>query len=84
VRNLSCRLVLKCRVQPVMSRTHQLWMYTSPNDKTRINSTDFTESEIRDEVRCLTRFGKEDSVAMTSAQPPYGVRHLPLAVIFVT
>jgi hypothetical protein len=77
-------LFLKRRVQPVMSRSHQLWMYTDPNDKTQIKSADFTESELRDEVRRLTCFSQEDTIAMMSAQSPYGIRHLPSVVIFVT
>jgi hypothetical protein len=77
-------LFLKRRVQPVMSISHQLWMYTGPNDKTQINSADFTESELRDEVRRLPRFSQEDIIAMTSAQSPYGILHLPFVVIFVT
>ncbi|KAM0840479.1 hypothetical protein ACQ4PT_059654 [Festuca glaucescens] len=71
-------LFLKRRVQPVMSRRHQLWMYTGANDKTRINSADLTESELRDEVRRLTRFSQEDSISLTSVQIPYDVRHLPV------
>jgi hypothetical protein len=49
-------LFLNRRVQLVMSRSDQLWMYTGPSDKTRISLADFTESEIRDEVRRLTCF----------------------------
>ena len=77
-------LFLKRRVQPVMSRSHQLWMYTGANDKTRIDSAEPTENELRDEVRRLTRFSQEDSIALTSAQPPYDVRHLPAVVILAT
>ena len=76
-------LFLKHQVQPVMSRRHQLWMYTSANDKTRINSANLTESELRDEVRRLTCFSQEDSISLTSVQIPYDVRHLPDVVILV-
>jgi hypothetical protein len=31
------------RVQPMMSRRHQMWLYTGPKDVTRINSIDLTE-----------------------------------------
>jgi hypothetical protein len=77
-------LFLKHRVQPVMLRSHQLWMYTGANDKTQINSTDPTESKLRDEVRRLTRFSQEDFIALTSAQLPYDARHLPAVAILAT
>jgi hypothetical protein len=75
-------LLLKRLVEPVMSRAHQLWLYTGVNDKTWITSAEPSESELRDEVRRLTRFNQEDSIALTSAQPPYDIRHL-LAVVFL-
>jgi hypothetical protein len=45
---------LRHRVQPAMSRAHQLWMYTGAMDKSRINPTYLSEDDLRDEVRCLT------------------------------
>jgi hypothetical protein len=74
-------LFLKRRVQPAMSRAHQLWMYTGPKDKTRINSNDFSEDDLRDEVRRLTCFNQKDVIAMTSSRPPFGINHLPSEVI---
>jgi hypothetical protein len=41
---------LKRRVQPLMSRAHQLWMYTSVMDKSRISSTDYLKMIF--EMRC--------------------------------
>ncbi|KAM0859735.1 hypothetical protein ACQ4PT_046996 [Festuca glaucescens] len=70
-------LFLKRRVQPVMSRSHQIWLYTGAKDKTRINSADLTENELRDEVRRLTHFSQEDFITLSSVQTPYNVRHLP-------
>ncbi|KAK1617131.1 hypothetical protein QYE76_022648 [Lolium multiflorum] len=45
---------LQYRVQPLMSRPHQLWLYTGKGDKSRINSADLSADELRDEVRRLT------------------------------
>ncbi|KAK1694760.1 hypothetical protein QYE76_011457 [Lolium multiflorum] len=42
-------LFLKRWVQPVMSRVHQLWLYTGANDKSRVSPTDFSEEDLRDE-----------------------------------
>ncbi|KAM0900633.1 hypothetical protein ACQ4PT_020475 [Festuca glaucescens] len=68
---------LKRRVQPVMSRAHQLWLYTGANDKSRVSSTDFSEEDLRDEVRRLTCLSQKDNIAMTSARPPFDFKHLP-------
>jgi hypothetical protein len=81
VRNRSC-----CPVSEASGATSDVEKPSSldvhwPNDKTRINSADFMEKELRDEVRRLTRFSQEDTIAMTSAQSPYGLRHLPSEVI---
>jgi hypothetical protein len=59
-------LFLKRRVQPVMSRSHQMWLYTGAKDKTRINSADLTENELQDEVRRITHFSQEDYISLTS------------------
>jgi hypothetical protein len=75
-------LFLKRRVQPVMSRSHQLWLYNGVNDKTRVTAAEPSESELQDEVRRLTRFSQEESIALTSAQRPYDIHHLP-AVVFL-
>ena len=49
-------LFLKRRVQPMMSRGHQMWLYTGTKDSTRINAADLSEKELQDEVRRLTHF----------------------------
>ncbi|KAK1649116.1 hypothetical protein QYE76_066921 [Lolium multiflorum] len=46
---------LKRRVQPLMSRAHQLWMYTSVMDKSRISSTDLSEDDLRDEASTVAQ-----------------------------
>jgi hypothetical protein len=74
---------LKRRVQPVMSRAHQLWLYTSAKDKSRVSPNDFSEEDLRDEVRRLTCFSQKDTIAMTSAHPPFDFKHLPSEVIIL-
>jgi hypothetical protein len=66
---------LKCRMQPVMSRVHQLWLYTGAKDKSRVSPTDFSEEYLWDEVRRLTY------IVMTLAHPPLDIKHLPSEVI---
>ncbi|KAK1629188.1 hypothetical protein QYE76_003503 [Lolium multiflorum] len=68
---------LQCRVQPLMSRPHQLWLYTGKGDKSRINSADLSADELRDEVRRLTCLSAKDTIVLTSARPPYDFDHLP-------
>jgi hypothetical protein len=41
---------LKRQMQSVMSRVHQLWLYTGANDKSRVSPTDFSEEDLR--TRC--------------------------------
>ncbi|KAK1608631.1 hypothetical protein QYE76_032304 [Lolium multiflorum] len=36
-----------------------------------------SNEELRDEVRCLTRFSQKDNIILTSARPPYDFKHLP-------
>jgi hypothetical protein len=76
-------LFLKRWVQPVMSRDHQLWLYTGAKDKSRVSPNNFSEEDLRDEVRCLTCFSQKDNIAMTSARPPFDIKHLPSEVIIV-
>ncbi|KAK1692577.1 hypothetical protein QYE76_009274 [Lolium multiflorum] len=68
---------LKRRVQPLMSRPHQLWMYVGKDDKSRVSSVDLSDEELRDEVRRLTRFSQKDNIVLTSARLPYDLKHLP-------
>ena len=73
---------LQRRVQPLMSRPHQLWLYTGKSDKSRINSADLSADELRDEVRRLTCLSMKDNIVLTSARPPYDFDHLPTEVTF--
>ncbi|KAM0872464.1 hypothetical protein ACQ4PT_038708 [Festuca glaucescens] len=68
---------IKRRVQPLMSRPHQLWMYTGASDKSRVSLADLFEEELRDEVRRLTRLSQKDNIVLTSARPPLDLKHLP-------
>jgi hypothetical protein len=45
---------LRRRIQPVMSRAHQMWLYSGPKDETRVNVAEFSEKELLDEVRRVT------------------------------
>ena len=74
---------LKRRVQPLMSRPHQLWMYTGATDKSRVSLVDLSEEELRDEVWRLTRLSQRDNIVLTSARPPLDLKHLPTKVIFL-
>jgi hypothetical protein len=69
-------LFLRRRIQPVMSRAHQMWLYTGANDVTWINAADLSEKELLDEVRRLTYFSQEDSISLVALQNPYEFRHL--------
>ncbi|KAK1619021.1 hypothetical protein QYE76_024538 [Lolium multiflorum] len=68
---------LKRWVQPLMSRPHQLWLYTGEGDKSRVSLSEFSKEELRDEVRRLTRLSQKDNIVMTSARPPLDLKHLP-------
>jgi hypothetical protein len=73
---------LKLRVQPLMSRPYQLWMYVGKDDESRVSPVDLSDEELRDEVRCLTRFSQKDNIVLTLARPPFDLKHLPAKVIF--
>ncbi|KAK1606934.1 hypothetical protein QYE76_030607 [Lolium multiflorum] len=68
---------LQRRVQPLMSRPHQLWLFTGKNDKSRVNSADLSADELQNEVRRLTCLSTKDTIVLTSARPPYDFKHLP-------
>jgi hypothetical protein len=74
-------VLLKHQVQPVISRVHQLWIYTGARDKSRVSPTDFSKKDLRDEVRSLTCLSQKDNIVMTSARPPLDLKHLPSEVI---
>jgi hypothetical protein len=74
---------LKRRVQPLMPHPHQLWLYTGERDKSRVSLSEFSEEELRDEVRHLTRLSQKDNIILTSARPPLDLKHLPVKVIFL-
>nr|XP_051211346.1 uncharacterized protein LOC127328813 [Lolium perenne] len=46
---------LQHRVQPLMSRPHQLWLYTDKCDKSRISSADLSADELRDEASSVVQ-----------------------------
>jgi hypothetical protein len=62
---------LKHRIQPVTSRAHQMWLYSSPKDDTRINVAELSKKELLDEVIRLTHFSQEDSIPLLALQEPY-------------
>ncbi|KAK1631400.1 hypothetical protein QYE76_005715 [Lolium multiflorum] len=68
---------LQRRVQPLMSRPHQLWLYTGKDDRSRVSSADLSAEDLRDEVRRLTCLSMKDNIVLTSARPPYDFDHLP-------
>jgi hypothetical protein len=74
---------LKRRVQPLMSRPHQLWMYTGEGDKSRVSSADLSDDDLHDEVRRLTCYSMKDTIVLTSARSPYDLTHLPAEVFFI-
>jgi hypothetical protein len=73
---------LKRRVQPLMFRPHQLWMYTGEGDKSRVSSADLSDDDLHDEVRCLTCYSMKDTIVLTSARSPYDLIHFPAEVFF--
>jgi hypothetical protein len=56
-------------------------MYTGEKDKSRVSLSHFSEEELRDEVRRLTRLSQKDNIVLTSARPPLDLKHLPAKVI---
>ncbi|KAK1606384.1 hypothetical protein QYE76_030057 [Lolium multiflorum] len=73
---------LKRRVQPLMSRPHQLWMYTGKNDKSRVSHADLSDDDLHDVVRRLTCYSMKDIIVLTLARSPYNHTHLPAEVVF--
>ncbi|KAM0900767.1 hypothetical protein ACQ4PT_020418 [Festuca glaucescens] len=71
---------LRRRIQPVMSRAHQMWLYSGPKDETRINVAELSEKELLDEVRRLTHFSQEDSIPLLALHEPYDLAHQPAEV----
>jgi hypothetical protein len=72
---------LQRRVQPLMSRPHQLWLYSGKDDESRVSSADLSADDLRDEVRRLTCLSKNDNIVLISARPPYDADHPPTEVI---
>ncbi|KAK1585291.1 hypothetical protein QYE76_008123 [Lolium multiflorum] len=66
-----------------MSRPHQLWLFTGKNDKSRVNSADLSAEELQNEVRRLTCLSTRDTIVLTSARPPYDLKHLPSEALAV-
>ncbi|KAK1647457.1 hypothetical protein QYE76_065262 [Lolium multiflorum] len=75
---------LQRRVQPLMSRPHQLWLYSGKDDESRVSSADLSADDLRDEVRRLTCLSKNDNIVLISARPPYDADHLPTKPIYAT
>ncbi|KAK1682772.1 hypothetical protein QYE76_043620 [Lolium multiflorum] len=71
---------LQRRVQPLMSRPHQLWLYTGKDDESRVSSVDLSADDLRDEVRRLTCLSARDNIVLASARHPYDSQHLPAEV----
>jgi hypothetical protein len=71
---------LKRRIQPVMSRAHQMWLYSGPKDETQVNVAEFSEKELLDEVRRLTHFSQDDSSPLLALHDPYDFDHQPTEV----
>jgi hypothetical protein len=72
---------LQRRVQPLMSRPHQLWLYTGKEDESRVSSAELSAEDLRDEVRRLTCLSMRDNIVLTSARSPYDSDHPPTEVI---
>ncbi|KAK1682980.1 hypothetical protein QYE76_043828 [Lolium multiflorum] len=68
---------LQRRVQPLMSRPHQLWLYTGKGDESRVSSADLSAEDLRDEVRRLTCLSMKDNIVLMSARSPYDSDHPP-------
>jgi hypothetical protein len=73
---------LKRRIQPVMSRAHQMWLYSGPMDKTRVNVAELSGKELLDEVRWLTYFSQADSIPLIALYEPFDLAHQPTEVTF--
>ncbi|KAK1650883.1 hypothetical protein QYE76_068688 [Lolium multiflorum] len=71
---------LQRRVQPLMSRPHQLWLYSSKDDESRVSSADLSAEDLWDEVRRLRCLSAKDNIVLVSALPPYDSQHLPTEV----
>jgi hypothetical protein len=71
---------LKRRNQQIMSRAHQMWLYSCPKYETRVNVAKLFEKELLDEVRRLTHFSQEDSIPLLALQEPYDFDHQPTEV----
>jgi hypothetical protein len=74
-------LFLRRCIQPVMSRVHQMWLYSGVKDVTRINAAELSERELLDDVRRWTYFSQEDTISLVTLQDPYELHHLPVEVI---
>jgi hypothetical protein len=68
---------LRRRIQAVMSRAHQVWLYSGSKDETRVNAAEFSDKEMLYKVRHLTYFNQEDSIPLLALQDPYELKHQP-------
>jgi hypothetical protein len=74
-------LFLRRCIQPVMSRVHQMWLYSGVKDVTQINAPEVSEKELLDDFRRLTYFSQDDTISLVTLQGPYELHHLPAEVI---
>ena len=73
-------LFIKRRVQPLQHRSHGMWLYTGTRDTTRINNSNLSDKEVKDEVRRLTCLTAADEIPMEALVDAYDASHLPDAV----
>jgi hypothetical protein len=71
-------------VQPVMSRAHQMWLYSGPMDETRVKVAELSEKELLDEVRRVTHFSQADLIPLLALHDPFDLDHQPIEVTFFT
>ena len=73
-------LFIKRRVQPLQHRSHGMWLYTGTRDTTRINNSNMSDKEVKDEVCRLTFLTVADEIPMEALVDAYDASHLPDAV----
>ncbi|KAK1628548.1 hypothetical protein QYE76_002863 [Lolium multiflorum] len=70
----------KARSLGIISSDEGNVILPGPKDETRVNIAELSEKELLDEVRRLTLFSQEDSIPLTSSQPPFDADHLPTEI----
>ena len=64
-------LFLKRRVQPLQHRAHPMSLYTGAKDSTRVSSVNFSDKELLDEVRRLTKLTQKDTIPLEPSTRPF-------------